>query len=152
MAHINLPYVGNVVQVGSSGDATTFTMPADKNLDGHASWVDSLADADTAYYFATSLGNKSQWEFGLGTWAETARTLTRTTVLRSSAGTTKVDFESGGVEVRIALTGDICHLADWTLSNVGATRTFSGAEGTAANISAALSLLIQDLITAGVLK
>lgn len=149
MAHVSTPFVGDVVQ--SSGDATTFTMPAERSLSGHKSWVESLADADTAYYIARHTA-KPEWEFGLGTWAETARTLTRTTVLRGSNSTTKVDFSDGNVEVVLARAGDIAHLADYTVTNLTPTRSISGTESTAANIAAVVATLVNDLITAGVLK
>ena len=148
MAHVSTPFAGAVL---NSPAAASYVLPADANLQGYSALSAALANGDTCYYMAKHV-NKNEWEFGLGTYTASTKTLARTTVLRGSNGTSAVNFSGGAVEITMAIAGDVTPLSDWPLSNVGATRTFSGSEGTAANISAALSLLIQDLITAGVLK
>lgn len=148
MAHINLPYVGAVV---NSPAAASYVLPADANLQGYAALSLALANADTCYYIARHV-NKNEWEFGLGTYTSATKTLARTTVIRGSNGTSAVTFTGGAVEIVLATAGDLVHLTDWTITNAGATRTFSGAEATTAVVAAALALLISDLTTAGVLK
>ena len=61
----------------------------------------NLADADTCDYSAVD--SSGAWEVGIGTWDETAKTLTRTTVQRSSNADAAVSF-TGSVTVSMAFT------------------------------------------------
>jgi hypothetical protein len=58
-----------------------------------------MADGDTTYYaIVTTVSGSDEWEVGLGTW-NTGNTLTRTTVLSGSNGTSAVNFSAGAKEV-----------------------------------------------------
>jgi hypothetical protein len=56
----------------------------------------SIGNGNTTYYTIT---NGADWEVGIGTYSSTGDTLTRDTVLDSSAGGAKVDFPAGAKEV-----------------------------------------------------
>ena len=60
-----------------------------------------LSDADTTYY-AIIDNTSSEFEVGLGTYASSGNTLTRTTVLESSNSGSAVDFAAGTKNVFIA--------------------------------------------------
>lgn len=60
-----------------------------------------LSDADTTYYAIIDVSN-SAFEVGLGTYASSGNTLTRTTVLESSNSGSAVDFAAGTKNVFIA--------------------------------------------------
>lgn len=60
-----------------------------------------LSDADTTYYAIVDATN-SDFEVGLGTYASSGNTLTRTTVLESSNSGSAVDFGAGTKNVFIA--------------------------------------------------
>ena len=55
----------------------------------------AIGNGNTTYYTIAAQGG-SQWEVGIGTYTSSGTTLSRDTVLSSSAGgTTKVDFSAG---------------------------------------------------------
>lgn len=60
-----------------------------------------LSDADTTYY-AIIDNTSSEFEVGLGTYASSGNTLTRTTILESSNSGSAVDFAAGTKNVFIA--------------------------------------------------
>ncbi len=58
-----------------------------------------MADGDTSYYAVVhTTSGVDEWEVGLGTW-NTGNTLTRTTVLSGSNGTSVVDFAAGTKDI-----------------------------------------------------
>lgn len=143
--------LGQVIQAVNASTAFNMTPEsryADKDL------VTSLANSDTVVYRAASLDEPTKWEVGLGTYVSATKTVTRTTILASSNANAAVNFlKSSGAGANLVFAG-IAGLSPskWTLTNVGATRTFDGAGTTAATIAAALALLIQDLTAAGVIS
>lgn len=67
-----------------SGSASTF-----------APFNSFMTDGDTTYYaIVHTTSGVDEWEVGLGTW-NTGNTLTRTTILSGSNGTSAVDFSAG---------------------------------------------------------
>jgi hypothetical protein len=54
----------------------------------------AIGDGNTCYYAISSLGG-SQWEVGLGTYTASGTTLSRDTILSSSAAGAAVDFSAG---------------------------------------------------------
>ena len=80
-------------------EGTTSTGTGSITLAGSSATFDAfnsyMTDGDTTYYsISHSATGVNEWEVGLGTW-NTDNTLTRTTVLAGSAGTSAVDFSSG---------------------------------------------------------
>ena len=71
-----------------------------------------MTDGDTTYYAIvhTSSG-VDEWEVGLGTW-NTGNTLTRTTVLAGSGGTSAVDFSAGTKDVFMTYPSAIAAYTD----------------------------------------
>ena len=80
-------------------EGTTSTGTGSIALAGSSATFDAfnsyMTDGDTTYYsISHSATGVNEWEVGLGTW-NTGNTLTRTTVLAGSAGTSAVDFSAG---------------------------------------------------------
>ena len=70
---------------------------------GFQTFANALANADTTYYCIVD-GTNDTFEVGLGTWAESSSTLTRTTILESSeSDNSAVDF-SGSVAKEVFIT------------------------------------------------
>ena len=70
---------------------------------GFQTFANALSDTDTTYYCITD-GTNDTFEVGLGTWAESSSTLTRTTILESSeTDNSAVDF-SGSVAKEVFIT------------------------------------------------
>jgi hypothetical protein len=67
---------------------------------GFQSFASALADGDTTYY---TIEDGTDWETGLGTWAESTSTLARTTIFESSNSSSAVDFGAGSKNVFITL-------------------------------------------------
>ena len=65
---------------------------------GFQSFASALADGDTTYY---TIEDGTDWETGLGTWAESTSTLARTTVYDSSNSGNAVDWGAGEKNVFI---------------------------------------------------
>jgi hypothetical protein len=64
---------------------------------GYVSFATAIGNANTTYYTITA---GSEWEVGIGTFTTSGNTLSRDTVLASSAGgTTKVTFSAGTKDV-----------------------------------------------------
>ena len=84
-------------------EGTTSTGTGNVSLEGAIATFDTfqsyMANGDTTYYAIvhTSSG-VDEWEVGLGTW-NTGNTLTRTTVLAGSNGTSAEDFSAGVKDV-----------------------------------------------------
>jgi hypothetical protein len=65
-----------------------------------------LSDGDTTYYAIENLGTANEFEVGIGTYASSGNTLTRTTVLASSNSNNAVNFSSGNKEIFITYPAD----------------------------------------------
>ena len=84
-------------------ESTTFTGTGDISLSGAAATFDTfqsyMANGDNTYYaIVHTASGVDEWEVGLGTW-NTGNTLTRTTVLAGSNGTSAEDFSAGSKDV-----------------------------------------------------
>ena len=113
-------------------EGTTSTGTGAITLSGSLATFDTfqsyMTNGDTTYYAIvhTSSG-VDEWEVGLGTW-NTGNTLTRTTVLAGSNGTSAEDFSAGSKDVfmtypaaHAALAGD-----DVDFANITVTGTVDG--------------------------
>lgn len=82
---------------------TTSTGTGDVSLGGAAATFDTfqsyMSNGDTTYYaIVHTTSGTDEWEVGLGTW-NTGNTITRTTVLAGSNGTSAVNFSAGTKDV-----------------------------------------------------
>ena len=88
-----------------------------------------MSNGDTTYYsIAQSTAGTDEWEIGIGTW-NTGNTLSRTTVLAGSNGTSAVDFGAGTKEIFMTYPADKAIFKD------GGDRLNLTAAGTANNPS-----------------
>ena len=84
----------------STGTGAIALGGASETFDAFSSY---MADGDTTYYaIVTTVSSTDEWEVGLGTW-NTGNTLTRTTVLAGSNGTSPVNFSAGTKDVFMTL-------------------------------------------------
>ena len=78
-----------------------------------------LSNADTTYYAIVDNTN-SAFEVGLGTYASSGNTITRTTIISSSNSNNAVDLQAGSKDVFVTLPSTsshyLMHLAMWTLT------------------------------------
>lgn len=72
------------------------------SVSGFQTFGNALSDGDTTYYAIVDPANGT-WEVGLGTWANSSSTLTRTTILESSSGSSAIDF-SGSASKDVFVT------------------------------------------------
>jgi len=84
-------------------EGTTTTGTGDITLGGAAATFNTfqsyMTDGDTTFYaIVHTTSGVDEWEVGLGTW-NTGNTLTRTTILSGSNGTSAVDFSSGTKDI-----------------------------------------------------
>ena len=84
-------------------ESTTTTGTGAISLGGSTATFDAfqtyMSNGDTTYYsIAHTTTGTDEWEVGLGTW-NTGNTLTRTTVLAGSNGTSAVNFGGGSKEI-----------------------------------------------------
>jgi hypothetical protein len=97
-------------------ESTTTSGTGDITLAGSFATFDSfnsyMTNGDTSYYAIehTSSG-VDEWEVGLGTW-NTGNTLSRTTVLAGSAGTSAVDFSAGTKNIFMTYPSAIAAFTD----------------------------------------
>lgn len=88
-------------------ETTNTTGTGTLTLDGAATGFQSfsvIGDGNTTYYTISSTGS-SEWEVGIGTYTASGTTLSRDTVLASSAGApTKTNFSSGTKDVFVTYT------------------------------------------------
>jgi trimeric autotransporter adhesin len=111
---------------------TTSTGTGAVSLGGAAATFDTfqsyMTNGDTTYYAIvhTSSGT-DEWEVGLGTW-NTGNTLTRTTVLAGSSGTSAVNFSSGTKDVFMTYPASKAAVAgeDVTFADITVTGTVDG--------------------------
>lgn len=88
----------------------------------------AIGNGNTTYYTIAGQGT-SEWEVGIGTYTASGTTLSRDTVLSSSAGgTTKVTFSAGVKDVFVTLP------AERTVTSGGTTDLVLPAPGTSANV------------------
>ena len=88
-------------------ESTTTTGTGAYSLGGADATFDTFAscmsNGDTAYYaIAHTTPSTDEWEVGIATW-NTGNTLTRTTVLAGSNGTSAVNFSAGTKNIRALL-------------------------------------------------
>ena len=88
-------------------ETTTTAGTGTLTLDGAATGFQSFAvvgNGNTTYYTISSTGS-SEWEVGIGTYTASGTTLSRDTVLASSAGApTKTNFSAGTKDVFVTYT------------------------------------------------
>jgi len=155
MAHFGGPQAALYGQiVAGVADTAAFDCSAEQAADGRALFT-SLANGDTIAYLAISVDDPADWEAGVMTYVSASKTFTRSdaNVHYSSNSGSRVVFTSTsgkGANVRLLGANSAAYLNAYTITNPGATRTFSGAETTTATVAAALALLINDLKAAGV--
>lgn len=65
---------------------------------GYQTFGAAVGDGNTTYYTIAAVGGAA-WEIGIGTYSATGLSLSRDTVLASSAGGAKVSFAAGDKEV-----------------------------------------------------
>ncbi len=82
-----------VMETSPTTGAGVFTLAG--AVDGYVTFTSVLANSDTVYYGIWNQGVPSEWEVGLGTFTTAGTTLTRTTVLAGSNGTSAVTFSGG---------------------------------------------------------
>ena len=96
---------------------------------GYQAFSSAIGNGNTTYYTISNPG-VNEWEVGIGTVG--AGTLTRTTVIASSTGTSAVSFTAGTKDVFVTYPAEAAVFADnaVTLTN----KTISGASNTLTNI------------------
>ena len=108
-------------------ETSTTTGTGNISLGGAAATFDSfqsyLTNGDTTFYaIAHTSSGVNEWEVGLGTW-NTGNTLSRTTVLAGSNGTSAVNFSAGSKDIfmtypasKVAVAGEDVTFADITVT------------------------------------
>ena len=101
-------------------------------LSGAAATFDTfssyMSNGDTTYYaIVHGTSGVDEWEVGLGTWS-TDNTITRTTVLSGSNGTTLVNLSAGAKEIFMTYPADKAAIAGESISfaNITVTGTVDG--------------------------
>ena len=86
-----------------------------------------MVDGDTTYYaIVHTTSGVDEWEVGLGTW-NTGNTITRTTILSGSNGTSSVDFSDGIKDVFMTYPASVASYTDGSgdlSSDIGAWQPF----------------------------
>ncbi len=96
-------------------ETTTTTGTGTVTLSGAATGFQSfsaIGDGNNTYYTIAGQGT-SEWEVGIGTYTSAGTTLSRDTVLSSSAGGSKVSFSAGTKDVFVT------YPAGYTANGVG---------------------------------
>ena len=113
-------------------EGTTTTGTGAVALSGASATFDTfqsyMSDGDTTYYAKVHTATGvDEWEVGLGTW-NTGNTLTRTTVLAGSNGTSAVTFGAGAKDVFMTYPAAKAALAseDVTFTNITVTGNVDG--------------------------
>ena len=113
-------------------EVTTTTGTGAVALSGASATFDTfqsyMSNGDTTYYaIVHTATGVDEWEVGLGTW-NTGNTLTRTTVLAGSNGTSAVTFGSGNKDVFMTYPASKAALAseDVTFTNITVTGNVDG--------------------------
>lgn len=91
---------------------------------GYQTFGTAIGNTNTTYY---TISGGAEWEVGLGTYSSTGPTLSRDTVLASSAGgTTKVNFSAGSKDVFVTYpAGRSVLSADPTITNLSLVGTLT---------------------------
>ena len=97
---MGLVFKDRVKQTSTTNGTSNVVMTG--TVAGFQTFANALADADTTYYCIVD-GTNDTFEVGLGTWAESTSTLTRTTILESSNSNNAVNF-SGSVDKEVFIT------------------------------------------------
>ena len=65
---------------------------------GYQTFSSAIGNTNTTYYAISNPG-VAEWEVGIGTYATSGNTLTRTTIIKSSTGTSAINFSAGTKDV-----------------------------------------------------
>ena len=113
-------------------ESTTTTGTGNISLGGALATFDTfqtyLSNGDTTFYaIAHTSSGVDEWEVGLGTW-NTGNTLSRTTVLAGSNGTSAVDFSAGTKDIFMTYPASkaIVSGEDAAFANITVTGTVDG--------------------------
>ena len=87
-------------QTSTTNGTTNVVMTG--SVSGFQTFGNALLDGDTTYYAIVDPANGT-WEVGLGTWASGTSTLTRTTIIESSSGSSAINF-TGSVSKDVFIT------------------------------------------------
>ena len=87
-------------QTSTTNGTTNVVMTG--SVSGFQTFGNALSDGDTTYYAIVDPAN-GIWEVGLGTWASGTSTLTRTTIVESSSGSSAINF-TGSVSKDVFIT------------------------------------------------
>jgi hypothetical protein len=156
----------SLIDITGVKEVSTFTgtgaVPLGGSPSGFNTFASVMADQDTCYYtIQSTAAAPGEVEFGLGTYNATANTLSRTTVIRGSNGTSLVNFSHGVKEIildwpagtphkQLTLTGDI------TGSGAGSVAATIGAGAVTyakiQNVSATARVLGRKSAGAGVIE
>ena len=101
-----------------------------------------IGNANQTYYTIAGQGT-SEWEVGIGTYTASGTTLSRDSVLSSSASGAKVSFSAGTKDVFVVYPSGRAVYGD-TVGNVTITTNFQAARLTAADSTANITLLYGD--------
>jgi hypothetical protein len=101
-----------------------------------------MSNGDTTYYAVVhTASGVDEWEVGLGTW-NTGNTLTRTTVLSGSNGTSAVDFSAGTKDIFMTYPAAAAATLDVDSNDLASTVTFGN--HTTADLPEGASLYYTD--------
>ena len=131
-------------------DTTTTTGQGTVTLSGTAPTgfqnFSAIGDGNTTYY---TIAGGSEWEVGIGTYTSSGTTLSRDTVLSSSAGgTTKVTFSVGTKDVFV--TYPVEKSVNLDISGVLATPTFAAYRETTTTNATVTGTFTVDMSTANI--
>jgi len=101
-----------------------------------------IGNANQTYYTIAGQGT-SEWEVGIGTYTASGTTLSRDSVLSSSASGAKVSFSAGTKDVFVVYPSGRAVYGD-TVGNVTITTNFQAARLTASDSTANVTLLFGD--------
>jgi hypothetical protein len=109
----------------------------------------NLSNGDTTYYAIVDNTNNA-FEVGLGTYASSGNTLTRTTIIESSNSNNAVSFATGTKDIFITVPGDkIAYLdASGNLVKNGGTISFDLVNDTSPQLGGNLDVNGNDIISA----
>lgn len=108
-------------------ETTTTTGTGAVSLGGSTATFDTfqsyMSNGDTTYYaIVHTTSGTDEWEVGLGTW-NTGNTLTRTTVLSGSNGTSAVNFSAGNKDVFMTYPASVAATLDNDSNDLSASVT-----------------------------
>jgi hypothetical protein len=108
----------------------------------------NLSNSDTTYYAIVDNTNNA-FEVGLGTYASSGNTLTRTTIIESSNSNNVVSLATGTKDVFITVPGDktVYLDASGNLVKNGGTISFDLVNDTSPQLGGALDVVTHDIVT-----